>query len=343
MLATVLRGPEQIALEEVPDPRIREEGDVVIRVILTCICGSDLWPYRGFDPVEKKGKRIGHEALGIVVEKGRGVRTLKEGDLVLMPFAFSDGTCPFCLEGLPTACIRGGFFGSNTPGAQAEAVLIPFADGTLYKLPVGEKDPLLPSLLTLCDVMATGHHAAVMGRVGPGKTVVVIGDGAVGLCAVLASHRLGAGRIILLGHHPQRRELAEEFGATDWIRDEEGAEEKILELTRGEGAPSVLECVGSEAAMATAVRITRPGGSLGYVGLPHYFGIPPGRIFFKNIEVRGGPAPSRAYVSELLPDVLSGRIQPGRVFDLFLPLSRVAEGYRAMMERRAIKVLLIPE
>lgn len=342
MRATVLYGTRDIRLEQVPEPRILEPTDAIMRVVVACICGSDLWPYRGYDPVREGGRRMGHEAIGVVEEVGSEVRTVKKGDLVLMPFAFSDGVCPFCQEGLPTSCIRGGFFGV-TEGAQADAVRIPLADGTLYKLPVREDDPRLPDLLTLTDVMATGHHAAVVARVAPGTTVAVIGDGAVGLCGVIAARRLGAERILLLGRHPDRIALAREFGATDIVPERgEEAVERVRDLTGGFGVHAVLECVGTEEAMATAVKITRPGGAIGRVGVPHYDGIPADLTFFKNVLVGGGPAPARAYIEELLPDVLEGRIHPGRVFDLTLPLEQVAEGYRAMDERRAIKVLLKP-
>lgn len=344
MRATVLYGPGDVRLEHVPDARVVEPTDAVIRVVEACICGSDLWPYRGFDDVGETGRRMGHEAIGVVEAVGPAVRTVKPGDLALMPFAFSDGFCQFCQEGLHTSCTHGGFFSIQTDGAQAEAVRIPQADGTLYKLPVGEDPALLPSLLTLTDVMGTGHHAAVVARVAPGKTVAVIGDGAVGLCGVIAARRLGAERILLLGRHPDRIALAREFGATDIVSERgEAAVERVLELTGGFGVHSVLECVGTEEAMATAVRIARPGGAVGRVGVPHYEAIPHAQpMFFNNVVLGGGPAPVRAYIDDLLPDVLEGKIQPGRVFDLTLPLDQVAEGYRAMDARRAIKVLLRP-
>lgn len=343
MLATVLRAPRDIRLEDLPDPKIQEATDAVMRVVLACICGSDLWPYRGWDPIDPSGKRMGHEAIGVVEEVGKEVRTLKPGDLVLMPFAFSDGTCPFCQEKLYTSCVQGGFFSGKVPGSQAEAVRIPLAEGTLYPLPGGLDPSLFPHLLTLTDVMGTGHHAARVARVGPGKIVAVIGDGAVGLCAVLASKRLGAERIILLVHHEERARLAQEFGATDLVRERgEGAVEVVRELTHGEGAHAVLECVGTEEAMVTALKIVRPGGAIGRVGVPHHEAIPARLPFYGNILIGGGPAPTRAYMEELLPDVLALKIMPGKVFDRTLPLREVAEGYRAMDERRAIKVLLRP-
>ncbi|WP_353513579.1 zinc-dependent alcohol dehydrogenase family protein [Thermus sp. LT1-2-5] len=338
-------GPQKVRLERVPDPVIAEPTDAIVRVLVSCICGSDLWPYRGFDPIPEGGRPMGHEAVGVVEEVGSEVHTLKPGDVVLVPFAISDGTCEFCREGLTTACAHVHFFGApEIGGAQAEALRVPFAEGTLYKVPVKEKDrALLPHLLTLTDVMGTGHHAAVTARVGPGKVVAVIGDGAVGLCGVLAARRLGAERIILLGHHPDRLELGREFGATDLVTERgEAAIERVLALTGGHGVHSVLECVGTEEAVELAVRIARPGGAIGRVGVPHHAGVPASATFFKNLLVAGGPAPTRAYMPELLPDVLEGRMEPGRVFDLRLPLDQVAEGYRAMDERRAIKVLLEP-
>jgi len=344
MRATILYAPRDIRLGQVPEPQIVAPTDAIIRVVVACICGSDLWPYRGYGDIPEGGRRMGHEAIGVVEEVGSEVRTLKRGDVVLMPFAFSDGTCEFCQAGLHTACIQGGFFGYHTPGSQAEAVRVPFADGTLYRVSVSEGDrELLPHLLTLTDVMGTGHHAAVTARVGPGKIAAVIGDGAVGLCGVLAAKRLGAERIILLGRHPDRIQVAQEFGATDIVTERgQAAVERVLELTGGLGAHSVLECVGTEEAIQTAVGIVRRGGAIGRVGLPHHGGIPAEPTFYGNITIAGGPAPTRAYMPELLPDVLEGRIRPGRVFDLTLPLDQVAEGYRAMDERRAIKVLLKP-
>ncbi|GIX00222.1 MAG: IMP dehydrogenase [Pirellulaceae bacterium] len=346
MRATVLHGLKDIRLEPLPDPVIQEPTDAIIRVLVACICGSDLWPYRGYDPVPDEGRPMGHEAVGVVEAVGKDVRTVKPGDVVLMPFAFSDGSCPFCHEGLTTACIHAGFFGYSPEvgGAQAEVVRIPLADGTLYPEPVSEGDrALLPHLLTLTDVMGTGHHAAVTARVGPGKTAAVIGDGAVGLCGVLAAKRLGAERILLLGHHDDRIALGRAFGATDVVTERgEAAVERVRELTGGFGAHSVLECVGTEEAVETAVQIARPGGAVGRVGVPHHAGIPAAVTFFKNVTVAGGPAPTRAYMPDLLPDVLEGRIDPGRVFDVTLPLDQVAEGYRAMDERRALKVMLTP-
>jgi threonine dehydrogenase-like Zn-dependent dehydrogenase len=288
---------------------------------------------------------MGHEAIGIVDAVGSDVRTLKRGQLVVMPFTCSDGTCQFCKVGLPTACVHAVLIGYiGTPGAQAEAVRIPYADGTLYPVNVAQDDALIPSILTLSDVMGTGHHAAVVARVARGHRVAVVGDGAVGLCGVIAAKRLGAEQIILLGRHPDRIALAREFGATDVV-SERGveAEQRVRELTGGYGVHSVLECVGTRDATATAVAIARPGGSVGRVGVPHYDATPGAdTTFFKNVTVGGGPAPVRAYINELLPDVLEGRIHPGRVFDRTVGLDGVPDGYRAMNERRSIKVMVTP-
>jgi len=286
---------------------------------------------------------MGHEFIGIIAAIGADVRTVKTGDVVIAPNAWSDGTCVFCREGLHTSCLHGGWWASDgMDGSQGERVRVPHADGTLVVLPVGRDDALMPSLLTLSDVMGTGHHAAVAAGVGPGKTVAVVGDGAVGLCGVIASKRLGAGRIILLGGHPDRIALAKEFGATD-IVSERGAEAvgRVRELTSGFGAHSVLECVGHEQSTVTALSIARPGGAVGRVGLPQRESIPIAlATFFKNVTVGGGPAPARAYIEELLPDVLEGRIRPGRVFDRVTNLDGVPDGYRAMNDREAIKVLI---
>lgn len=344
MRATVMHAAGDVRVEHVPDATLREPTDALVRVTRACICGSDLWPFNGQDD---RGYPLpmGHEAIGVVEAVGSEVRTLKVGDVVVMPFAFSDGTCAFCHEGLHTACRHGGFFGGRDPGgAQAEALRVPQADGTLYPIPVGEDDALMPSLLTLSDVMGTGHHAAVVARVGPGKTAAVVGDGAVGLCGVLAAKRLGAERIILLGRHADRIALAREFGATDVVseRGEEGVA-RVMDLTRGEGAHSVLECVGTDQATDTSIAIARPGGAVGRVGVPHYEATPLARpSFFKNVAVGGGPAPVRAYIAELLPDVLEGRIEPGRVFDRVTSLDGVPDGYRAMNERESIKVMVKP-
>jgi threonine dehydrogenase-like Zn-dependent dehydrogenase len=340
----MMRAAGDVRIEDVPDPAISEPTDVIIRVTRACVCGSDLWPYNSMAPSET-GQSMGHEAIGVVEEIGADVRTVKRGDVVVMPFAISDGTCEFCREGLTTACVHVGFFGTDgMNGAQAEAVRVPYADGTLYPVPVGEDDPLMPSLLTLSDVMGTGHHAAVAAKVSPGKRVAVVGDGAVGLCGVIAAKRLGAEQIIILGRHPDRIVLARDFGATDVV-SERGAEavERVKELTGGYGANSVLECVGLEQAVETAIAIARPGGAVGRVGVPQHQAIPGAEpSFFGNVTVGGGPAPVRAYIDELLPDVLDGRIEPGRVFDRTVDLDGVPDGYRAMNDRESIKVMVTP-
>jgi threonine dehydrogenase-like Zn-dependent dehydrogenase len=333
-----------VRVEDVPDAAIVEPTDAILRVTRACICGSDLHPYHQMERSET-GRPMGHEAIGVVEDVGAGVRSIKQGDLVVMPFAFSDGTCAFCREGLHTACVHGGFFdGYGTSAAQAEAVRVPYADGTLYPLPVGEEDALMPSLLTLSDVLGTGHHAAVVAKVGPGKRAAVVGDGAVGLCGVIAAKRLGAEQIIILGRHEDRIALAREFGATDVVFERgEQAIERVRELTGGEGVHSVLECVGYAQAVETAIGIARPGGAVGRVGVPQDDSLPASLpAFFGNITVGGGPAPVRAYIQELLPDVLEGRIQPGRVLDRTVGLDGVPDGYRAMDDREAIKVMVTP-
>src|SRR4051794_10766066 len=296
MKATVMYAAGDVRVQDVPDAAIIEPTDAVVRVIRASICGSDLWPYASMERSET-GQSMGHEAIGVVEDVGSQVTTIAKGDLVVMPFAFSDGTCAFCHEGLPTACVHVGFFGGNgMNGAQAEALRIPFADGTLYPLPVGEDDALMPSLLTLSDVMGTGHHAAVVAKVAPGKRAAVVGDGAVGLCAVIAAKRLGAEQIIVMGRHADRIALAKEFGATDVVseRGEEGVA-RVTELTGGEGVHSVLECVGHGASMETAIGIARAGGAVGRVGVPQHTEIPASvPAFFGNITIGGGAAPPPA-------------------------------------------------
>src|SRR6266436_9793790 len=269
MRATIMHGAGDVRTETVPDAQLIESTDAVVRVTRACICGSDLWPYASMEPSEA-GQSMGHEAIGVVEEVGDAVQTIKRGDVVVMPFAFSDGTCDFCREGLNTACVHGGFFGNNgQPGAQAEALRVPCADGTLFVLPLGEDDALMPSLLTLSDVMGTGHHAAIVAKVGPGKSVAVVGDGAVGLCGVIAANRLGAVQIIMLGRHQDRIMLAREFGATDVV-SERGPEavERVKGLTDGYGVDAALECVGLDQSMETAIEVARPGGAVGRVGIP---------------------------------------------------------------------------
>jgi threonine dehydrogenase-like Zn-dependent dehydrogenase len=344
MRATVMHGAGDVRIESVPDAQLIEPTDAVVRVSRAAICGSDLWPYKTQEPTET-GRRMGHEAVGVVEDVGADVRNVRVGDLVVMPFAYSDGTCVFCHEGIHTSCIHGGFFGTGeADGAQAEAVRVPQADGTLVVLPVGEDNALMPSLLTLSDVMGTGQHAVVAAKVGPGKTVAVVGDGAVGLCGVIAARRLGADQVILLGRHPDRIALAREFGATDVVSERgDEAVERVRELTDGFGVDSVLECVGLQQSMLTALNIARPGGAVGRVGVPQDETMPASRPFFyNNVTVSGGPAPARAYIEELLPEVLEGRIEPGRVFDRAVGLDGVPEGYQAMAAREVIKVMVQP-
>ena len=344
MRATVMYGAGDVRIENAPDPQIIESTDAVIRVTRACVCGSDLWPYQKMERSDT-GRVMGHEAIGVVEDVGADVRTIKRGDFVIMPFAFSDGTCVFCHDGLQTSCIHGGFFGTpEVAGAQAEAVRIPLADGTLFPIGAHADDALTPSLLTLSDVMGTGHHAAVIARVAPGKSVAVVGDGAVGLCGVIAAKRLGAEQIIILGRHADRIALAMDFGATNVVSERgDAAVERVRELTGGYGVHSVLECVGLEQAMNTAISIARPGGAVGRVGVPQEQTIPGSEpAFYNNVTVGGGPAPVRAYIEELLPDVLERNIEPGRVFDRSVRLEGVPDGYRAMNDREAIKVMVKP-
>ena len=344
MRATVMYGAGDVRVENVPDAKIMKPTDALLTITHACICGSDLWPYKTM-PHEHVGRRMGHEFIGIVEAVGSDVRTVKKGDLVVAPFAWSDGTCVFCEEGLQTSCLHGGWWGgTEQDGGQGEAVRVPQADGTLVVLPVGRDDALMPSLLTLSDVMGTGHHAALAARVAPGRRTAVVGDGAVGLCGVIAAKRLGAEQVILLGRHPDRIALAKEFGATDIVSERgEAAVERVKELTGGLGAHSVLECVGLDQSTVTSISIARPGGAFGRVGVPQEDVIPASRTsFFNNVTIAGGPAPVRAYIEELMPDVLEGRIQPGKVFDRVIGIEAVPDGYRAMNDRESIKVLVKP-
>jgi threonine dehydrogenase-like Zn-dependent dehydrogenase len=349
MRATFIYGTRDIRLEEAADPTVRFPTDAVVRVVASCVCGSDLWPYRGVRPTSEPHP-IGHEFVGIVEDAGAEVRTVRPGDFVIAPFVISDGTCRHCRYGITTSCERLEWWGSTdrhgvpVEGGQGEYVRVPLADGTLVATP-GQPDPaLVPSLLTLSDVMGTGHHAAVSAGVAAGSTVAVVGDGAVGLCAVLAARRLGAERVIAMSRHADRQAVARHFGATDIVaeRGEEGVA-AVKELLGGIGADAVLECVGTKESMEQALNSTRPGGYVGYVGVPAGGPeLPIQQMFSTNVNVAGGIAPVRTYLPELLDDVLKGAIDPGRVFDLELPLERVAEAYAAMDERRAIKVLLRP-
>jgi threonine dehydrogenase-like Zn-dependent dehydrogenase len=340
MRAAIFNEPRNITPGDRPDAAIKEPSDAVVRVVLACVCGSDLWYYRGESPFEPGP--IGHEFIGIVEDTGADVHNVKRGDLVIAPFAFSDGTCPHCRHGITSACVNGGFYPSNGDGGQGEAVRVPLADGSLVKVPgSGHSDTMLRSLLSLSDVMSTGHHAAVSARVTAGSTVAVVGDGAVGLSAVLAASRLGADRIIALSRHADRQELARKFGATDIVAERgEAAVKAIKEMTDGVGADATMECVGTEQSMTTALSIARPGSIVGYVGVPHGVELPVQTMFFRNIGVRGGSAPARAYVPELLDDVLEERIEPGKVLDYETDLENIADAYAAMDERRAIKSLV---
>lgn len=343
MRASVIHGPRDVRVETVPDATIAEPTDALVRVTHACICGSDLWPYRGDLQIYGIGGRTGHEFIGIVEDVGDQVALIKRGDRVIAPFAFSDGTCEYCARNLHTSCVAGGYWGGRNDGGQGEAVRAPLADGTLVVIPedVDLTDlRLVKSFAALTDVMATGHHAAASAGVGPGSTVAVVGDGAVGLCAVLASARLGAERIIALGHHEDRLALAKRFGATDVVTERgQDAVAKVRELT-GDGVPKALECVGSDASFDTAMHVCRPGGIVGHVGVPVGGTIDLLGAHMRNITLAGGVAPARAYIPELLTDVLLDRIDPSPVFDIVVDLENVPAGYAAMDERRAIKALV---
>jgi threonine dehydrogenase-like Zn-dependent dehydrogenase len=349
MKATLIHAPGDIRVEEVPDARICRPTDAVVRTTATCVCGSDLWAYRGVRTPDSP-RRTGHEMVGVVEEVGGEVVTVKPGDFVIIPFAMSDNTCVHCRNGITTSCLHHAYwgtpdeFGFDVDAAQGEASRIPWADGTLVATPEMPDADQLPDLLTLTDVMATGHHAAVSAGVRPGRRVAVVGDGAVGLCGVLAARRLGAERIIAMSRHADRQQLARDFGATDIVveRGAEGAA-VVKELLGGIGADSVLECVGTKESMDQAMATVRPGGRIGFVGVPA--GGPElsvAQMFSDNITVGGGIAPVRAYLPELLAETLAGTLRPGAVFDLTIPLPDIADGYAAMDERRSIKTFVIP-
>jgi threonine dehydrogenase-like Zn-dependent dehydrogenase len=343
MRATVIHGAGDVRVEQVPDPVLREATDAVVRVLRSCICGSDLWPYKSREQTEQ-GDRIGHEFIGVVEETGADVDRVQVGDLVVAPFYYADGTCEYCRAGLTSACPNGSAWGAETDGGQGEAARVPFADAVLMKLPVPQDSELMPSLLTLSDVFGTGHHAAMSARVEPGKDVAVIGDGAVGLLAVLAAKRLGAERIVLMGRHKDRTDLGREFGATDVVseRGEEG-EQKVRELLGTDGVHSAIEAVGYEQSLTSAINLTKPGGHVGIVGVPQSGSLPNlAQKFMKNVTIAGGIAPTQANMHDLLPDVLDGKIQPGKVFDRTIPLDETPDGYRAMNDREALKVLVKP-
>ena len=338
MMGTVIYGPRDIRFEERADPVILKPTDAVIRVAATCVCGSDLWPYRGLQPIPGPTP-MGHEYCGYVEDVGSAVTSVKPGEFVIGSFFASDNTCPHCRFGYQTSCEQRELVG----GAQAPRLRVPLADGTLVKTPETPSDDLLPTLLALSDVMGTGWFAADAAQVEPGGTVAVVGDGAVGLLGVLSAKIMGAERIFAMSRHPTRQRLAREFGATDIVeeRGDEGVQ-RIKELTKGVGADSVLECVGTQEAMQQAVRSVRPGGFVGFVGVPHGVQLDGQQLFFSHVRLHGGPAPVRRYLPKLIELAFEKAIDPGKVFDLTLPLNQVAEGYRAMDERRAIKTLLQP-
>lgn len=340
MRATVIYGPGEVRVEDRPDPAITAPTDAIVRVVRACVCGSDLHPYHSMAPVAE-GRTIGHEFIGVVEEVGAAVRQVRPGDFVISPFAWSDNTCAACRDGVQTACRHGGFFSA----AQSEAVRVPQADGTLVVTEATADEDLLKSLLTLSDVYLTGYHAAFVGRVGPGKTVTVVGDGAVGLSAVLAARQLSAERVILMGRHTERTDLGREFGATDVVA-ERGAEgvERVLELTAGEGSHVVLEAVGHLPAFEQCLGVVRPGGVISRVGVPQFETAPVGfgGLFGRNITLNGGPAPVRAYLEQTIPKVLDGTINPGRVFDRVMTLEEAPQAYAAMDSRAALKVMLTP-
>jgi alcohol dehydrogenase len=342
MKAAVFRGKGKVELEERPYPKVQNPTDVVVRVALACVCGSDLWYYRGINE-RKIGSAIGHEFMGVVEEVGSAVEHIKKGDLVIAPFRISDGICVHCKAGFTPSCVNAGTWGIDTDGGQGEAVRVPLADGTLVKVPGRNHPPeILASLLTLSDVMPTGHHAAVSAGVKKGDTVAVVGDGAVGLCAIIAAKRLGATRIIALSRNPTRQKLAKEFGATDILKERgDAATKAVMKLTDNTGVDAALECVGTDESIATCAGIARPGGRIGTVGLPTYKKFAYKDLFWKNVGIRGGVAPARVYIPELMDDVLKMRINPGLVFDFQTNLNGLKEAYAAMDERRAVKSMLI--
>ena len=341
MRAAIFNGPYSIEVGYRPDPAIAAPTDAVVRVVLGCVCGSDLWYYRGDSPHELGP--IGHEFIGVVEEVGSEGGPLAKGDFVVAPFTYSDGTCALCRAGWTSNCVNGGSFGNHgIDGGQGEAVRVPLAGTTLVKVPgSGHSAETMRSLVALSDVMCTGHHAAVSGGVKPGSVVAVVGDGAVGLCAVIAARRLGAARIIALSRNPARQALAREFGATDILAERgDAATAAVMEMTGGIGVDAALECVGTNKSMATAFSVARPGSIVGAVGAPHGVVVPIESVIFRNVGLRGGVSPARVYLPELMDDVLAGRINPGRVFDFETDLDHIADGYAAMDERRAVKSLV---
>ena len=344
MKAAIFRGKNAIEIGQRPDPQIQNPTDAIVRVVRGCVCGSDLWYYRGINP-HAVGS-IGHEYIGVIEAVGPDVRDLAAGDFVIAPFTYNDGTCPACQAGYPSNCVHGGAFGNGeTDGGQGERVRAPFADATLVKVPNapegGFTEAQLASFTALSDVACTGYHAAVSAGVKPGDTVAVVGDGAVGLSAVMGAKKLGATRIIALSRNPARQVVAKEFGATDIVEERgEDAVETVLRLTDGAGVDAALECVGTDQSIETCAGITRAGGMIGAVGVPLYEHFEYKTLFWKNIGIKGGVAPARRYIPELLEDVLAGHLNPGLVFDYSTDLDHVADAYAAMDERRAIKSLL---
>ncbi|MFE7705941.1 zinc-binding dehydrogenase [Streptomyces sp. NPDC057486] len=344
MRATLLYSAGDVRVEDVADPKIQQPTDAIVRIVLSCICGSDLWPYKSLPPTDNP-RHMGHEFLGVVEETGSEVRGLRPGDVVVAPFVWADNTCVYCREGLQTSCLHGGQWGVNgVDGGQGQAARVPYADGTLVKLPVGEDSELLPDLLTLSDIVCTGYHAARTAGVEHGDSVTVVGDGAVGLAAVLCAKLLGADQVVLMGRHRARTELGREFGATDVVTERGGeGVARVRELTGGEGTRKVLECVGLKDALVQSLGVVRAGGTISRVGAPQYPEVPFGfGDFMRNITLTGGVAPARTYIEELMPHILDGSIRPGRVFDRTVGLEDVADGYRAMNDREALKVLVRP-
>ena len=339
MRAAVFEGPGNIRIQHVPDPEVELPTDAVVRVVSAALCGTDLWSYRGYGQ-RQPGERIGHEFLGVVTDVGPDVRTVRPGDLVISPFTWSDGTCEYCLSGLTTSCVDGGVFGEpGHDGAQGEALRVPHADGTLVVVPPALRDAPAELLLPLCDVLPTGHHAALSAGVKFGHRVVVVGDGAVGLCAVLAARRLGAESVTVIGHHEQRLELARRLGATDVVHGRSGdrVAEEVITLTGG--AHAVLECVGAQPALSTAVAVARDGATIGYVGVPHLVeGLDLSQLFGRNIDLAGGITPARTYLPELMTDIALGNLDASPVFDAVVDLAGVPDGYLAMDGRKAVKV-----
>ncbi|WSQ06840.1 zinc-binding dehydrogenase [Streptomyces sp. NBC_01231] len=342
MRAVMMYGAGDVRIEDRPDPKVHRTTDAVVRTVLSCVCGSDLWPYKSM-PATDTGRPMGHEFLGVVEETGSDVSGIKPGDLVVAPFTYCDNTCDYCARGLQFSCRQGGRYGfDGVDGGQGEAVRVPQAGGTLVKLPVGADSAVLPSLLALSDVMGTGHHGAVTAGVASGDSVLVIGDGAVGLCAVIAAKRLGAERVVLMGRHKARTDLGREFGATDVVaeRGEDGVS-RVRELTGGDGVEKVIEAVGTRQTLDTALAAVVDGGTISRLGVPQYEEGPVGpSMIMRNITLTGGASPARAYIEELMPDVLDGTIEPGRVFDQSFSLAQVPEAYQAMADRRALKPLI---